>query len=44
LSQAKKASAARALENPRDTKRSIDPISSGVTWIEPGGGRAPPLA
>lgn len=31
LSQAKKASAARAFENPRPTKRSIDAISSGVT-------------
>jgi len=41
LSHAKKASAARAFEKPRLTKRSIDSISSGVTWIDPGGGRAP---
>ena len=31
LSQAKKASAARAFEKPSPTKRSIDAISSGVT-------------
>ena len=31
LSQAKNASAARAFEKPRPTKRSIDAISSGVT-------------
>ena len=44
LSQAKKASAARAFENPNETKFSIDDISSGVTYIDPGGGLLYPPA
>jgi len=38
LSQAKYASAALAFENPNETNLLIDSISSGVTWIDPGGG------
>ena len=44
LSHAKKASAARAFGNPRVTRRSIDAISSGVTYIDPGGGLLCPPA